>query len=105
MNEVLLGTSDAIFTAYEDSYYHWSQSGGSWGCDQYDYRGPRLPRQEYGYRVKEVGSVYVTSAYNWLNYNRFGTMPQPYLIDPMYGMELDEPWQIPIFEELIRRIL
>ena len=92
---------DAVFTAYDDSYYHWREVDGRWVCEQYDYTNPRLPRQEYGHRVKEVGSIYITSAYNWINYNRFGTNPIPYMIDPKYGIELDEPWQIPIFESIL----
>lgn len=93
----------SVFTVHEEKYYHWISDSGykDWYIDGYDFMAPRLPKQQAGSEVRENGSIYITSAKNWLYYNRFGLSPYPFLIPPICGMELDYPWQIPIFENII----
>ena len=105
---------DAVFTAHEEKYYHWSKwktrpgitAGDGWGWSGvgFDFAGVRRPRQGESVQVRENGNVYVTSPNSYINHNRFGTNPQPYLTHPICGMELDDPWQVTILSSVLESI-
>lgn len=91
---------DAVFSAHSEKYYHWNNDKG-WQIDGHNFMAPRLPKQQAGSNVRENGSIYITSAKNWICYNRYGLDPYPFMIPPICGMELDYKWQVPIFENII----
>jgi len=105
-NEVLVKGYDSVFTAVYDKYFHWWESdvNHEWYGMHFDRDVVRQPRQINKYVIQETGSIYITTAYNWLTYNRFGANPHPYVIPTHMGMELDEPWQIPLFEALLKEM-
>ena len=95
---------DSIFTAHTEKYYHWCHDGTSWMGKGFDYMATREPRQKERLDIRENGNVYVNSVYNFNKYNRFGARPAPYITGPILGLELDEEWQIPIFNVILDRM-
>lgn len=92
---------DAVFTAHYERYYHWKIGSLGWDGTDFTHTDARQPRQGAARDVRENGNVFVTRVGSFCESNRFGYDPTIFFTLPMFGVELDEPWEIPMVSSLV----
>jgi len=92
---------EAVFSAHYEKYYRWKYEINRWRGIGFDHFSVRVPRQGVSMDVRENGNIFVTSAGEYLDCNRFGKNPRPYIIHPVCGMELDNLWEVTLFDHML----
>jgi len=101
---------NALFTAHREKYFYWRGGYGEdewWSGIGFNYLETRQPRQSLMDKkpLRENGNIYITSAYIWTHYNRFGTRPVPLITESWMGIEIDEPYEIVVVEALMQYLI
>lgn len=86
--------ADSVFTVHEGHGFRWVCDGGVWLCPDYDLND-RKRRQEREPEWRENGNVFAFKTSTLFDHGyRLGGRIEAVEIEPMYGIEIDEPFDL-----------